>query len=350
MKFRILLLASAAVLCAAAPALAGEGWYAGLGAGWDKLNDVKVNAAGINGTLRSSDTELVIGTIGYKAGPIRIELEPGWDRHNVDRFDAGALGTTTLDGHVQILSAMVNGIYDIPLGRRFNISLGAGAGMGQVREKVFASGGPLLSDDSDSGFMWQAIGGFSYALNPNLDFAVDYRYRDLNAHIHSVTLAGGTTDSGNLKEQAVVASLRWYFGPQTAEAAPPPPAPPPPPPPPPPAPPAPVKTFIVFFDFNKSNLTSEAQNVVAEAVKTAKQAGAVRILITGHTDTVGSDSYNQGLSERRATAVKDEMVREGLAENEIETVGKSFHDPLVPTGPGVREPQNRRAVIDLGNG
>ena len=118
--------------------------------------------------------------------------------------------------------------------------------------------------------------------------------------------------------------------------------------PPPPPPPQPVKTFIVFFDFNKSNLTAEAQNVVSEAVKTAQQAGAVRILVTGHTDTVGSDGYNQALSIRRAETVKDEMVREGMRPDEISTVGKSFHDPLVSTGPGVREPQNRRAVIDLG--
>jgi outer membrane protein OmpA-like peptidoglycan-associated protein len=74
-----------------------------------------------------------------------------------------------------------------------------------------------------------------------------------------------------------------------------------------------------------------------------------KVLITGHTDTVGSHSYNQGLSERRADAVKDEMVREGLDGSQISTVGKSFDDPLVPTGPGVREPQNRRAVIALGD-
>ena len=67
--------------------------------------------------------------------------------------------------------------------------------------------------------------------------------------------------------------------------------------------------------------------MVSEAVRTAKANGFVKVLVTGHTDTVGSDSYNQALSLRRATAVKN---------------------PLVPTGPGVREPQNRRAVIDLG--
>jgi outer membrane protein OmpA-like peptidoglycan-associated protein len=109
-----------------------------------------------------------------------------------------------------------------------------------------------------------------------------------------------------------------------------------------------VKTFIVFFDFNKSDLTGEAKQVVAEAVKTARDSGAVRVLVTGHTDTVGSDQYNQGLSERRAETVKDEMVSEGMQGSDISIQGKSFHDPLVATGPGVREPQNRRAVIDLG--
>ena len=120
-------------------------------------------------------------------------------------------------------------------------------------------------------------------------------------------------------------------------------------PPPPPPPPPPVKTFIVFFDFNKSNLTAEGHSVVSEAVKTAKTNGFVKVMVTGHTDTVGSDSYNQKLSVSRAESVKDEMVNEGMDGSQISIEGKSFHDPLVPTGPGVREPQNRRAVIDLGN-
>ena len=84
-----------------------------------------------------------------------------------------------------------------------------------------------------------------------------------------------------------------------------------------------------------------------EAVQALKLSGAVRVLVTGHTDTVGSDSYNMGLSVRRAETVKDEMVREGVDGSIVSIEGKSFHDPLVPTGPGVREPQNRRAVISL---
>ena len=144
----------------------------------------------------------------------------------------------------------------------------------------------------------------------------------------------------------------------TKQAAALPPAPPPPPvaeaPPPPaamiqaPPPAAVVRNFTVFFDFDKSNVTPEAHDVIAAAVDAAKKSGAVRITVTGHTDTVGSHRYNQALSERRAMAVKNEMVRLGMASAEISTIGKSFDDPLIPTGPGVREPQNRRAMIDLG--
>jgi outer membrane protein OmpA-like peptidoglycan-associated protein len=109
-----------------------------------------------------------------------------------------------------------------------------------------------------------------------------------------------------------------------------------------------VKTFIVFFDFNQSVLTDQAQSTVQEAVKAVKDQNVVRIVITGHTDTVGTNKYNQALSERRAGTVKSAMVSLGVPADEISTVGKSFNDPLVPTGPGVREPKNRRAVIDLG--
>jgi outer membrane protein OmpA-like peptidoglycan-associated protein len=149
-----------------------------------------------------------------------------------------------------------------------------------------------------------------------------------------------------------------------------PPAPPPPPaavpePPPPPAPPAPVymapppppapapvvstREFMVFFDFDRSTLSPDAREIVAKAVDAAKTVGSVHITVTGHTDTVGSRRYNQRLSERRAAAVKAEMIRDGLDGAMIATIGRNFSDPLVATGPGVREPQNRRAVIDLGN-
>jgi len=105
--------------------------------------------------------------------------------------------------------------------------------------------------------------------------------------------------------------------------------------------------FVVFFDFDKYDLTEQAASIVGEAVVAARRQ-PVRVFITGHTDTVGSREYNQRLSERRALAVKNAMVRGGIGADEISTVGRNFSDPLVRTGPGIREPQNRRAVIDLG--
>ncbi|HAJ48554.1 MAG TPA: cell envelope biogenesis protein OmpA, partial [Alphaproteobacteria bacterium] len=70
------------------------------------------------------------------------------------------------------------------------------------------------------------------------------------------------------------------------------------------------------------------------------------ILITGHADTSGTNAYNIGLSERRAFAVKDELVRLG-ATAQILTTAKGETELLVQTADGVREPQNRRATIDL---
>ena len=119
------------------------------------------------------------------------------------------------------------------------------------------------------------------------------------------------------------------------------------------APPPPVvlpgREFMVFFDFDKSSLTPEAREIVSAAVKSAKERAPVRIVVTGHTDTVGSLRYNQALSERRANSVKAEMMKQGMDGAMIAIIGKSFTDPFVQTGPGVREPQNRRAVIDIGS-
>ncbi|MGN6149826.1 MAG: OmpA family protein, partial [Rhizomicrobium sp.] len=198
---------------------------------------------------------------------------------------------------------------------------------------------------SDSTFSWQLIAGLTIPLGDRFELQADYRYQGLGNTDH--TFFNGVNSPISLKNntvQSAMLNLRWFV----EDHAPPPP-PPLPPPPPPPAPPPPVKTFIVFFDFNKSDLTPEAVQVIAQASNVAKQTGAVRVLVTGHTDTVGSATYNQALSERRAASVKAQLVTDGLAEDSIATVGKGFDDPLVKTGPNVREPQNRRAVIDLGD-
>src|SRR6202012_1766591 len=144
---------------------------------------------------------------------------------------------------------------------------------------------------SQTEFTWQGIAGLTIALSDRIEVQPDYPYQSIDNSDHTFTALASSPFTYKDKDiQSVMLSLRWYLsGPAKAEAPPPP---PPLPPPPPPPPPPPVKTFIVFFDFNKSDLTEAAQQVVAEAVKTAKDTGAVRVLVTGHTDTVGSQSYN----------------------------------------------------------
>lgn len=98
------------------------------------------------------------------------------------------------------------------------------------------------------------------------------------------------------------------------------------------------------------NLSPQAPTTIQQAAGTWKTRGAVRITATGHTDTSGPESYNMALSLRRANAVKDALVHEGVPATSIDATGVGESRPLVPTGDGVREPQNRRAEIVVGGG
>jgi outer membrane receptor protein involved in Fe transport/outer membrane protein OmpA-like peptidoglycan-associated protein len=115
-----------------------------------------------------------------------------------------------------------------------------------------------------------------------------------------------------------------------------------------PAAPSVAHSYMVFFDFNKSDLTPDAVAIVDQAAKNAGLAKATELVVTGHTDTVGSDAYNMRLSRRRAESVAAELEKQGVASSEIDIVAKGKHDLLVPTKDGVREPQNRRVTIVYG--
>jgi iron complex outermembrane receptor protein len=116
--------------------------------------------------------------------------------------------------------------------------------------------------------------------------------------------------------------------------------------PPPVVTPAPVAhSYMVFFDFNKSDLTSQAVGIVDQAAKNAGPAKVTKLEVTGHTDTVGSDAYNLRLSRRRAESVAAQLEKDGIPSSEIEIIAKGKRDLLVPTADGVREPQNRRVQI-----
>jgi OOP family OmpA-OmpF porin len=101
----------------------------------------------------------------------------------------------------------------------------------------------------------------------------------------------------------------------------------------------------VFFDFDKSNIRPEAVPILEDVARQLVADTTMNILVWGHTDTVGSLEYNQGLSERRANAVASFLESRGVDRSRMTVEGFSWTKPAVPTGPNVNEPRNRRVEI-----
>jgi OOP family OmpA-OmpF porin len=138
---------------------------------------------------------------------------------------------------------------------------------------------------------------------------------------------------------------------------PPPPAPPPAvtPPPPPPPPPAPAPTVQkitlaakALFDFDKAVLKPEGMAAIdREVISKLKDVTKLElVLVTGHTDRIGTQAYNQKLSERRANAVRDYLVSKGVAKDKIETLGMGKTQPVPGVVCNQPYPKERKALIE----
>jgi OOP family OmpA-OmpF porin len=130
-----------------------------------------------------------------------------------------------------------------------------------------------------------------------------------------------------------------------------PPAPPPPPPPPPAPPPPPVAQRIVLrgvnFDFNKANIRPDAAGILREAATILKDNSSVTVSVEGHTDAIGSDAYNQKLSQRRAEAVKQFLVKEGIPASRLTTRGFGKSQPVASNDTEDGRAQNRRVELKV---
>jgi OOP family OmpA-OmpF porin len=123
---------------------------------------------------------------------------------------------------------------------------------------------------------------------------------------------------------------------------------PPPPPPPPPAPAVGSKLISLEgtnFDFNKATLTATGTAKLDEAVKVLGENPTVKVSVEGHTDSVGSDKYNQGLSERRAKAVVAYLVSKGVDGARLSPVGYGESKPAATNDTAEGRATNRR--VDL---
>jgi opacity protein-like surface antigen len=315
------------------------------------------------------------GRGGYQWGPWRLEEEYSYRRNGLSSFTGlrGTTGSGAFNGQRQSHAIMTNVIYDFTIGWPVSPHIGAGIGAVDIIDSVSLNprtftalpgfvaqtppglvplpqtfSGTLLHGSSWQ-FGYQAIAGLRYEFNPSVSFDLDYRYLATtdttlnrtgsfpfpNGNRGTNCCGGGTYKTG-YSTQNLVASVTMKFG---APPAPPPPLPPAPPPPPPP------KVYLVFFDWDKYNITPEGQQIIQLAAQQYRAGGSVRLQVTGYTDLSGSAGYNQRLSERRANAVANALAALGVARNDMVVTGRGMNDPRVPTAPGVREPQNRRVEI-----
>ena len=140
------------------------------------------------------------------------------------------------------------------------------------------------------------------------------------------------------------------------------PPPPPAPAPAPVAPPAPAPAPVVapvpssekvtyaadaFFDFDKAILKPEAKTKLDDLVSKTKEINLEVIIAVGHTDSVGTDAYNDKLSVRRAEAIKTYLTSKGVEANRVYTEGKGKKQPVADNKTAEGRSKNRRVEIEV---
>lgn len=332
----------------AVPAVAAEtnGWYVGAQVGLNRLEDADASGAAFAPVTAEFDNGYgLLGQVGYGFGAFRLEGELGWRTNGVDSV-GGAGGSGDLDA----ATLMANVYYDIQTGSPLTPYLGVGLGAARLSADKITAGGVPLVDDSDTVFAYQGILGASYELDRNLLLKADYRY--LRTEDPDFT-AAGTNVKSEYASHSIMVGFTWRFAaPEPAPApvqpvqAAPPPAPPPAPAPkveaPPPKGP---DSYMVFFDWDKADVSSQARETLKKVAANAKAGKATRVELTGHADRSGAEPYNLRLSQRRADNVKKVLSEMGLPADSVTVAAKGETSPLVATPDGVREPQNRRVEI-----
>ncbi|MFZ4408156.1 MAG: OmpA family protein [Paracraurococcus sp.] len=324
----------------------------------------------------------ITAAAGYRLTPmIRTELEFSYRNNKPDNFiltNAYSFGTAKYSGTENKYSFMLNTYVDIAnfWGVTPYVGVGLGATLfdwdGVARKSLanpYFAGNSVnpgqLSDITNTAqeavmrFTYQAIGGASYAIpgTSGLSLTAEYRFlampetvkiKDRLTAVPTTPPANGPgfTSSGSgysryssQENHTFLVGLRYEFGaapvaPVTAAVAP-------------VAPPAAARTYLVFFDWDRADLTDRARQVVGDAVQGAKRVSNTRIEVAGHADRSGTPAYNQALSQRRAESVGAELVRQGINRSDIIVTAFGESRPLVPTADGLREPQNRRVEIVL---
>ncbi|WP_296716304.1 OmpA family protein [Erythrobacter sp.] len=350
MKKTAFLLVSAAAIIAA-PAQARDGQvYAGINGGIVFEDQADVESEPFRGTPPENEARINTGTgweagavLGYDFGMFRLEGEGNFRNQDHDTLIITSSNNTSGlvagnrfgPGSTQkTYSGMLNALVDIGDDDGFQVFAGGGAGIAIVDFELSTPETGMLADDTDTTFAYQGLAGVRYAVTENIDLGVKYRY--FRADNVNVDGFGGSPLEIALESHSVLASLLFNFG--GSEAAPPPQA------------QCNTGPYIVFFEFDESEVTAEAATILNNAITAYANCGSARVMLAGHTDTVGSQSYNMDLAARRNQSVRNYMTGRGVPDGRIASEAFGESQPRVPTADGVREPQNRRVEVTYGPG
>ena len=323
-----LALASTAI---ATPALARDNsWYLELDFGGMIVEDADLDVNGINNAATVDFKKGFDGggIIGYDFGPFRLETEASYRQAKI-KNSGGADASN--------LSFMVNGLLDFGPDDGLQGFVGGGVGVARVKGKYGLNTYGNFVNDSDTVFAWQAIAGIRAPITSHIDASLKYRFFNAE-NVKLVDVTGRTLD-GRFRTHSILGGFTYNFGEPAA---------PPPPPPPPPAVVCSPGPFIVFFEWDKSDITPEAASILDNAISQYANCGNAQVMLAGHADRSGSAKYNVGLSQRRADAVKAYMVAHSVPDGVISEQAFGESRPRVETADGVREVQNRRVEITYG--
>jgi outer membrane protein OmpA-like peptidoglycan-associated protein len=325
MKKVLLAAAALAVLPVAGQAqtLQYPGFYIGVMGGANWLLNTNVTLGGVSTSASPNTGFLAGGMLGYDFVGPRVELEGSY-RENTNTLNVNAFGVGSVGFRHSEVAVMANLYYDFNAGGVIVPYIGAGVGVG------FTNATAGAGQSNSTNFAYQGMAGLGWNIDPMFRLNLEGRYHGTSNPTVNSAIGGGTYQNNNI---SALLALHIRFGAPAAPVAAPTPAPAAPP------------SFMVFFDWDRSNLSAQALNTIKQAANAFKAKGQARVTATGHADRSGPDQYNMALSLRRANAVKNALVREGVPATAIAVVGRGESMPLVQTADGVREPQNRRVEI-----
>jgi opacity protein-like surface antigen len=348
MRFRTLSLAMALLAAPfAVQAQPFQGIYIGAGAGYNLPVDI---GATTNLVLPSTSTNLKttggfvgLASVGYGLGNgMRFEIEGNYRRGNIN----GATGPFVTDatGKLQTYAVMANALFDMDIRMPWLYPyIGGGVGYAWTNLGNVILSGPATPfgatvNSTKGNFAFQAIGGLSFPMPrvPGLSLTTEYRFFGVPGNETFAVSTGNEIKLRGQYNHSFLLGVRYAFNvspptPLTLDTVGP--------------APAAARSYMVFFDWDKATLTDRARQIVKDAADNSTHVQYTRIEVNGYTDTSGTPRYNQGLSVRRAQAVAAELVKDGVPRQAISIQGFGDTHLLVPTGPGVREPQNRRVEI-----